>query len=308
MTEALRSSLSIACVLAVGGCGAAKQIRTDIDLSDPADQPPAMGRDIAHFQVIDGPLFRDGRPLPGDVVQTHAGDCYFLAALAQLAGDHPEIIESAIQDRGDGTFIVRFFDAPVKGRRTPEERRVVEVRIDRQLPTDARGQLLYARRADHGGALWPLLLEKAFAKAKGGYDAIGAGGNAANAVFSLTGWPVRYFPFRGRDARNGFDATRVAEAILPWLKEGDCILANTPQDTGFRGIAGHHVYSVVGSVLRPEGRFIVLRNPWGRVTKGGSRDSDGVFALSVPELGRLFRGVAVGGPTLDVERWRQALH
>src|SRR5262249_37310299 len=155
------------------------------------DQPPAMGKHMSYYEVVSGPLYVDGRPWPGDVAQSKAGDCYFLATLSELAGDHPDLIQQAIREAPDGTFLVRFFDAPVRGRlpaAAVESPRAIEVHIDRQLPVDQHYDLLYATKRRNSGALWPELLEKAYAKWKGGYDAIGRGGSPAHVIFSLTGW------------------------------------------------------------------------------------------------------------------------
>lgn len=42
------------------------------------------------------------------------------------------------------------------------------------------------------GEMWALLIEKAYAKAHGGYWNIGAGGQSENALFDLTGAPCEF--------------------------------------------------------------------------------------------------------------------
>lgn len=65
-----------------------------------------------------------------------------------------------------------------------------EVIIDDFIPCHFN-KLKFARYKS--GVLWPILLEKAFAKVYGAYWQIGGGGNAVQAMKDITGAPTRYY-------------------------------------------------------------------------------------------------------------------
>src|SRR5207253_6530083 len=60
------------------------------------------------YRPASGSLFGDG-PSMSDARQGRAGDCYLIAALAELVLDRPQAIRDMFTDNGDGTFTVRFF-------------------------------------------------------------------------------------------------------------------------------------------------------------------------------------------------------
>jgi len=113
------------------------------------------------YAYASGPLFRNGGPSLLDIDQGNIGDCYLMSALGSLAARNPQAIQDMFIDNGDDTFSVRFF---FDGR--PEY-----VTVDRYLPVDATGRLVYASegRLASAGAdeaarrpLWAALAEKAF--------------------------------------------------------------------------------------------------------------------------------------------------
>jgi hypothetical protein len=66
----------------------------------------------------------------------------------------------------------------------------VTVTVDDEIPLDEDGHAVFA---DVGSdqALWPLVLEKCFAKLNGNYEAI-VGGDPADSVRALNGSPAKY--------------------------------------------------------------------------------------------------------------------
>jgi hypothetical protein len=114
---------------------------------------PKIASDTA-YRLLDGPLFRNG-PVNGDVAQGRVNDCYFLAALAELAIDRPQALQDMFTDNGDGTYTVRFFNNGVAD----------YVTVDRLLPTDATGRRAYAGFGTVPNTeLWVALAEKAYAQ------------------------------------------------------------------------------------------------------------------------------------------------
>ncbi|KAL8176941.1 UNVERIFIED_CONTAM: hypothetical protein K2H54_040311 [Gekko kuhli] len=122
---------------------------------------------------------------PGDLHQGSLGNCWFVAAAACLAGD-PALWKKVIpnpreQDwdprqpqRYCGIFRFRFWRW---GRWT-------EVCVDDRLPCRGR-ELLFCRSAEPR-EFWSALLEKAYAKLNGCYEAL-EGGNTAEALVDFTG-------------------------------------------------------------------------------------------------------------------------
>src|SRR5581483_8539566 len=98
-----------------------------------------------------GPAFTDIR-------QGNLGDCYFVAALADMAQDRPQAIRNLFIDNGDNTFTVRFFRDGV----------AQYVTVDRYLPTDSAGRVVYAGVGglynNAANELWVALAEKAYAQ------------------------------------------------------------------------------------------------------------------------------------------------
>ncbi|MPC26018.1 Calpain-5 [Portunus trituberculatus] len=115
-----------------------------------------------------------------DVTQGQLGNCWFVAACATLAGVkelwHKVIPDYKDQEYGElhpGIFNFRFW-------RFGEW---VEVVIDDLLPT-IEGKLIFTHSKERG-EFWCALLEKAYAKLYGSYEAL-EGGNLSDALVDLT--------------------------------------------------------------------------------------------------------------------------
>lgn len=112
-----------------------------------------------------------------DIEQGRLGDCYFLASLAALAQrSRPTLERAVLKAPAAGVYGVRWF---VGGRPTTTW-------VDDRFP-HRDGKPVYSHSPS--GALWVLVLEKAYAKEFGGYRAIEAG-RPADALADLTGLPA----------------------------------------------------------------------------------------------------------------------
>lgn len=101
---------------------------------------------------------------------------------------------------------------------------------------------------------WPMLLEKAIAKAISNYD-FAAVGSPNDAMFILTGAPGSFFTNSSKTDVQIFDQ------IHSWFAAGNFVVAST--STGGSGIVAGHAYSVLGAYTLSNGeRIFKLRNPW----------------------------------------------
>ena len=197
-----------------------------------------------------------------DVDQGSLGDCYFLSALALATRDAlecSELIDDSLE--AAGIFGVSFF---VDGK-------WAMVWVDSYFPcfvsNDAHGSRprpIYAVSHSHK-EIWPMVVEKAFAKLHGSYEAIGRGGVVAAALEVITGGHSREAP-----------APRMSWTDLrACVEEESCFVgAGTRNDLDegtMNGIVGGHAYSVFHALeVAAEGeggdgvlRLLLLRNPWG---------------------------------------------
>ncbi len=143
---------------------------------------------------------------PNDVRQNWLGDCYFAAALAEIALRNPTVIYRDIDENGDYTFDVTL----------PSIYVVKNLHPMYPIPTNpAKPQ--YIQNGDQGGPYiesWPLILENTWALYKGnndivqGYTNIGSGGSSGEVMQALTGVPSYWIPgnkLTYSDIKNHFD-------------------------------------------------------------------------------------------------------
>jgi hypothetical protein len=122
-------------------------------------------------------------PKGKDTAQGYIGDCYFVAAMAAVANATPGTIKDAVKyDAKKGTYTVRFFEETGYNKFSP-----VYIEVDALLPTKSSNRADPVYAGDQGGPMWSAIIEKAYAKWKGGYDRIGKGGYGEKAMSELTG-------------------------------------------------------------------------------------------------------------------------
>ncbi len=117
-----------------------------------------------------------------DINQGEIGNCWFLAALANLAENEEcfRLVVPESQDFGSGytgAFRFRFWRFG----------QWVEVVVDDRLPT-RRGELIYIRSVDKN-EFWSALLEKAYAKLHGSYKVL------PSYIFSLIKCLYKYYNY-----------------------------------------------------------------------------------------------------------------
>lgn len=144
--------------------------------------------------------------------------------------------------------------------------------IDDSMPLGDSGNGIFAGRSKDG-ALWGMLLEKAFAKLTGTWESIIAG-DPRHSINALTGAPADQYDHNEFNAQEIFDIIKEAEAA------GNMVSASTADAPGgntarsARGIVQDHVYTVLG-VIEAEGEQLLrIRNPWGEESYSGSWSDD----------------------------------
>jgi hypothetical protein len=195
-----------------------------------------------------------------DVAQGHLGDCWFLAAVSVIA-DYPHLFKRVVPDgqnfgeQYSGAFRFKFFE--------PQSRHWCTVTIDDLLPT-RDNKLILGWDRQQPNEFWPALLEKAFAKFKGGYEKLD-GGFMSDALVNLTG---------GIGERIDLHAYPVSFTEL-LAKYNDKVLLGCSIRTDLpnskiydaEGVFCQHAYSIsdVVEIQQAEESYqlIRVRNPWG---------------------------------------------
>ncbi|KAJ8414537.1 hypothetical protein AAFF_G00037390 [Aldrovandia affinis] len=194
-----------------------------------------------------------------DVCQGILNDCWFLSAVASLSLHHSllERVVPAGQSFGKGytgCFTFRFW----------QYGEWQEVKIDDLLPT-RNGQLVYLSSSNKA-EFWSPLLEKAYAKLKGGYRALNMG-FPHEAMVDMTGGVAEVFSV----------ATLPSDLVgflQPLLRKGaliNCANSQGPLEQKNKfGILFRHAYSLTGveKVKTINGNIVELvrvHNPWGKV-------------------------------------------
>ncbi len=123
-----------------------------------------------------------------DIDQGALGDCYLISAMGAVAASNPDVIADMIDyDASTGTFTVTFQELQRGGTFKPHTEEV-----DAYFPTRRGGSRMAYALSDTSfnpanQALWPAVIEKAYAQWQGGYEEIGGGGSSAGAMEALTG-------------------------------------------------------------------------------------------------------------------------
>lgn len=235
-------------------------------------------------------------PRPADISQGALGNCWFCGSLAALA-EKPCLVKRLFVDdyskRGDsspvGAYLVRLCDGG----------RWQYALLDDMFPCNQVKMLAFsgARR----NQLWVPLIEKAYAKIRGCYEAL-EGGSPAEGLRLLSGWPsiVQELQPREQDRapQEGNENIMRVQSVCPfedfddvWMRLvsahsvglimcGSCGHVDGITKEMYRGtgLSPSHCYSIVKVASAREGtlRLLKVRNPWGTGLKwkGKWNDSD----------------------------------
>ena len=184
-----------------------------------------------------------------DIVQGEIGDAYLMAPLASIA-EFPNRVEKIIISKDVNptrTFSVRLFVAGVP--------KIVEV--DCLFPARSNGVPIYALPKNN--QIWPLIIEKGWAKIHKGFKAI-EGGDPREGFAALTGAPCELYMHEKISRKDMW------ETLLHSDRQNFIMCAAGAKEK--LGLAANHCYSLVKVAQLEAGkgvfeRLVQLRNPWG---------------------------------------------
>ncbi|XP_071800051.1 calpain-9-like isoform X1 [Asterias amurensis] len=202
-----------------------------------------------------------------DIAQGELGDCWFLAALASLSLDDYLLKRVCPEDQGFdrnnycGAFYFQFW----------QYGKWVEVIIDDRLPT-YNGRLVFVH-SESNNEFWSALLEKAYAKLHGSYEAL-KGGNVVEAMEDFTGGFSETHDLK-KAPRNLF---KILFGAYNSDSQMGCSIDQAGRGTEAKldnGLIVGHAYTITDvkrvslpSYPKPV-RLIRIRNPWGQVEWNG---------------------------------------
>jgi hypothetical protein len=208
-----------------------------------------------------------------DVDQGGLGDCYLMASLATISQQHPELIEQMIHDNGDGTFTVTFYEKKCESETGPCSYEKVSITVDMDFPTGGHDGYAYGEPGDttrRNKEVWPMIIERAYAEWKGGYENID-GGSASLALSELTGMDSTVLPPAEMDISELYDAYQRGDALvansLPdyryyidgkWFDIQD--ISDDMPEYQNRTIINDHSYAITN--VDPANNTVTLTNPW----------------------------------------------
>uniref|UniRef100_A0A6I8NDQ8 Calpain-3 n=1 Tax=Ornithorhynchus anatinus TaxID=9258 RepID=A0A6I8NDQ8_ORNAN len=216
-------------------------------------------------EICENPRFIIGGANRMDICQGDLGDCWFLAAIACLTLNERLLFrviphDQTFTENYAGIFHFQFW----------RYGDWVDVVIDDCLPT-YNNQLVFTK-SNHRNEFWSALLEKAYAKLHGSYEAL-KGGNTTEAMEDFTGGVTEFFEIK--------DAPRDMYKIMKKAIERgslmgcsiDTVVVAQHETRAACGLVKGHAYSVTGleELFKGEkAKLVRLRNPWGQVEWNGA--------------------------------------
>uniref|UniRef100_A0A8C9WZ80 Calpain-3 n=2 Tax=Sander lucioperca TaxID=283035 RepID=A0A8C9WZ80_SANLU len=255
-------------------------------------------------EICENPQFIIDGANRTDICQGELGDCWLLAAIACLTVNEKLLYrvippDQSFTDNYAGIFHFQFW-------RYGEW---IDVVVDDRIPT-CKNQLVFTK-SFRKNEFWSALLEKAYAKLHGSYEAL-KGGNTLEAMEDFTGGVTEFFELseapkdlynimrkaleRGSLMGCSIDVSGDESSEIKCTEE-KCTLdepCTTEVETRTeQGLVRGHAYSIIGlcdEVAKDTRiRLIRLRNPWGWVLWKGpwSANSKEWSTISTADKGNL---------------------
>jgi len=193
---------------------------------------------------------------PNDIDQGELGDCWILSSIAALS-EHPDRIARIVVTKRVNQVGVYQVELCINGLWQ-------RITLDEYFPCYPQGGPKYTKTT--GGELYVGLLEKAFAKIYGSYEAT-IEGDSGNGMTTLTGCPVQTLRFKDLSEEKLWEHLMEGAA-----KEEDLITVSTSlpkSKLAGSGLITNHSYTILDASEYGSQRLLEIRNPWGSGEWGG---------------------------------------